>query len=75
MIIFWAFIIISSFIPILTFFIYGILAAIRKGPKKLSTCESGVELRGDAWLQFRIRYYIFALIFVIFYVETVFLYP
>ena len=30
---------------------------------------------GDAWVQFRIRYYIFALVFVVFYVETVFLYP
>ncbi|PPR85224.1 hypothetical protein GOBAR_AA35468 [Gossypium barbadense] len=30
---------------------------------------------GDAWLQFRIRYYMFALVFVVFDVETVFLYP
>ncbi|KAF8043567.1 hypothetical protein BT93_A1784 [Corymbia citriodora subsp. variegata] len=30
---------------------------------------------GDAWLQFQIRYYMFALVFVVFYVETVFLYP
>ncbi|KAI7730821.1 hypothetical protein M8C21_010695, partial [Ambrosia artemisiifolia] len=37
-----------------------------KGPEKLS---------GDAWLQFRIRYYMFALVFVVFDVETVFLYP
>ncbi|KAM0932001.1 putative NADH dehydrogenase (quinone) [Dioscorea sansibarensis] len=30
---------------------------------------------GNAWLQFRIRYYMFALVFVVFDVETVFLYP
>ena len=30
---------------------------------------------GDAWLQFRICYYMFALVFVVFDVETVFLYP
>lgn len=30
---------------------------------------------GDAWLQFRIRYYMFALVFVVFDVETIFLYP
>ncbi|RCU61510.1 hypothetical protein SETIT_J008200v2 [Setaria italica] len=30
---------------------------------------------GGAWLQFRIRYYMFALVFVVFDVETVFLYP
>nr|YP_010954131.1 NADH-plastoquinone oxidoreductase subunit 3 [Hydrobryum floribundum]WMV01526.1 NADH-plastoquinone oxidoreductase subunit 3 [Hydrobryum floribundum]WMV01603.1 NADH-plastoquinone oxidoreductase subunit 3 [Hydrobryum floribundum] len=73
--IFWAFLIISSVIPILVFFISGILSPIKKGPEKLSSYESGIEPLGDAWLQFRIRYYMFALVFVIFDVETVFLYP
>nr|QWZ47267.1 NADH dehydrogenase subunit 3 [Cyananthus flavus] len=73
--IFWAFLIISSLIPILTFFLSGVLAPIRKGPEKLSSYESGIEPIGDAWLQFRIRYYMFALVFVVFDIETVFLYP
>lgn len=73
--IFWAFLIISSFIPILAFFISGVLAPIRKGPEKLSSYESGIEPIGEAWVQFRIRYYMFALVFVVFDVETVFLYP
>nr|AZN62288.1 NAD(P)H-quinone oxidoreductase subunit 3 [Echinocodon lobophyllus] len=73
--IFWAFLIISSLIPILTFFLSGVLAPISKGPEKLSSYESGIEPIGDAWLQFRIRYYMFALVFVVFDVETVFLYP
>nr|WOC91950.1 NADH-plastoquinone oxidoreductase subunit 3 [Utricularia pubescens] len=73
--IFWAFLIIASFIPILAFFFSGILAPIRKGPEKLSSYESGIEPMGDAWLQFRIRYYLFALVFVVFDVEAVFLYP
>nr|YP_010622833.1 NADH-plastoquinone oxidoreductase subunit 3 [Barringtonia asiatica]WBF92732.1 NADH-plastoquinone oxidoreductase subunit 3 [Barringtonia asiatica] len=73
--IFWAFLIISSLIPILTFFISGVLAPISKGPEKLSSYESGIEPIGDAWLQFRIHYYMFALVFVVFDVETVFLYP
>nr|YP_010598944.1 NADH-plastoquinone oxidoreductase subunit 3 [Primulina lobulata]WAL03321.1 NADH-plastoquinone oxidoreductase subunit 3 [Primulina lobulata] len=73
--IFWAFIIISSLIPILAFFFSGVLAPIRKGPEKLSSYESGIEPLGDAWLQFKIRYYMFALVFVVFDVETVFLYP
>ncbi|KAL5645190.1 hypothetical protein ACJX0J_000209 [Zea mays] len=42
---------------------------------KLSSYESGIEPMGGAWLQFRIRYYMFALVFVVFDVETVFLYP
>nr|QWK39932.1 NADH dehydrogenase subunit 3 [Swertia cincta]QWK40531.1 NADH dehydrogenase subunit 3 [Swertia pubescens] len=72
---FWAFLIISSLIPILTFLISGVLAPIRKGPEKQSSYESGIEPMGGAWLQFRIRYYMFALVFVVFDVETVFLYP
>nr|AWI73075.1 NADH dehydrogenase subunit 3 [Lepiniopsis trilocularis] len=73
--IFWGFLIISILIPILAFSISGLLAPISKGPEKLSSYESGIEPMGDAWLQFRIRYYMFALIFVVFDVETVFLYP
>ena len=73
--IFWAFLIISSLIPILAFFISGFLAPVREGPEKISSYESGIEPIGDAWLQFRIRYYMFALVFVVFDVETVFLYP
>ena len=73
--IFWAFLIISSLFPILAFFISGVLVPIREGPEKLSSYESGIEPMGDAWLQFRIRYYMFALVFVVFDVETVFLYP
>nr|YP_010489964.1 NADH-plastoquinone oxidoreductase subunit 3 [Koenigia islandica]UWM11604.1 NADH-plastoquinone oxidoreductase subunit 3 [Koenigia islandica] len=71
----WAFLIISSVIPILAFLLSGILAPIRKEPEKLSSYESGIEPIGNAWLQFRIRYYMFALVFVVFDVETVFLYP
>nr|ATG24603.1 NADH dehydrogenase subunit 3 [Lobelia fervens subsp. fervens] len=73
--IFWAFLIISSLIPILAFFISGVLAPTSKGPEKLSSYESGIEPIGEACLQFRIRYYMFALVFVVFDVETVFLYP
>nr|YP_009501258.1 NADH-plastoquinone oxidoreductase subunit 3 [Passiflora nitida]AXB37825.1 NADH-plastoquinone oxidoreductase subunit 3 [Passiflora nitida] len=73
--VFWAFLIISIFIPILAFLISSLLSPISKGPEKLSGYESGIEPMGDAWLQFRIRYYMFALVFVVFDVETVFLYP
>ena len=72
---FWSFLIISSVIPSLAFLISGVLAPLNKRPEKLSSYESGIEPIGDAWLQFRIRYYMFALVFVIFDVETVFLYP
>jgi NADH-quinone oxidoreductase subunit A len=42
---------------------------------KRTTYESGNEPVGDSWVQFKVKYYIFALLFVIFDVETVFLYP
>ena len=44
-------------------------------PIKQATYECGVESEGTAWGQFHARYYLFALGFVIFDVEVVFLYP
>ena len=72
---FWIFLLLVSFIPFLAFSISGFLAPSNLGPKKLTSYESGIEPMGDAWIQFQIRYYMFALVFVIFDVETVFLYP
>ncbi|KAH1072681.1 hypothetical protein J1N35_025009 [Gossypium stocksii] len=76
--IFYAFLTISSVIPILAFLISTVLASIRNGPEKFSSYESSIKPMSDAWLQFRINYYMFALVFVVFDVfdvETVFLYP
>lgn len=42
---------------------------------KSQTYECGVETEGSSWVQFHAGYYIFALIFVVFDVETIFLYP
>nr|YP_009867352.1 NADH-plastoquinone oxidoreductase subunit 3 [Sarmentypnum sarmentosum]QKG04565.1 NADH-plastoquinone oxidoreductase subunit 3 [Sarmentypnum sarmentosum] len=75
---FFIFLLIASFIPILAFSISKILRPISnndQGPEKLTSYESGIEPMGDAWIQFQIRYYMFALVFVIFDIETVFLYP
>ena len=44
-------------------------------PEKLSPYECGEVPVGEAQVRFNIRYYIFALVFVIFDVETIFLYP
>ena len=43
-------------------------------PVKSDTYECGVETEGDSWVQFNFRYYLIALIFVVFDVEVVFLY-
>ena len=44
-------------------------------PIKLDTYECGVETEGDSWVQFNFRYYLIALLFVVFDVEVVFLLP
>ena len=43
--------------------------------EKMLTYESGVDPVGEGWSQSQIRYYVFALLFVIFDVEAVFLFP
>ncbi len=42
---------------------------------KLSTYECGIDPTGGGWTQTQIRYYIFALLFVMFDVEAVFIFP
>jgi NADH:ubiquinone oxidoreductase subunit 3 (subunit A) len=42
---------------------------------KNSIYECGLESKGDAWVQFRSAYYLYAIIFLIFDVEAVFLLP
>jgi NADH-quinone oxidoreductase subunit A len=44
-------------------------------PVKLETYECGMETIGGRWNQFNFRYYMYAILFVIFDVEVVFLYP
>jgi len=44
-------------------------------PAKLTTYECGEEPVGDTWVKFNIRFYVVALIFLIFDVEAVFLFP
>jgi NADH:ubiquinone oxidoreductase subunit 3 (subunit A) len=44
-------------------------------PQKFETYESGVPTIGQAWSQFHVRYYLFSLVFVVFDVEIIYLYP
>ncbi len=45
------------------------------GPTKNATYECGLEATGDAWIQFKAEYFIYAIVFVVFDVEAVFLLP
>ena len=47
----------------------------KPGHVKSAIYECGLESKGDAWVQFRAEYYLYALIFLIFDVETLFLLP
>ncbi len=58
-------------------FLLGVVKIRPQAPNavKLETYECGVETEGPSWIQFHAGYYVFALLFVIFDIETVFLYP
>ena len=51
------------------------LAPRRPLPEKLTTYECGIDPVGEGWSQSQIRYYIYAFLFVVFDVESVFLFP
>jgi NADH:ubiquinone oxidoreductase subunit 3 (subunit A) len=47
----------------------------KPGPDKNAIYECGLESKGDAWVQFKSQYYLYAIIFLVFDVETIFLLP
>src|SRR5712691_10046221 len=55
--------------------IWRIIRPSRFSEEKLTTYECGENPTGSAWIQFNIRFYVFALIFIVFDVEAVFLLP
>ena len=44
-------------------------------PQKGEAYECGIPTRGKSWMQFKVGYYLFAILFLMFDVETVFLFP
>jgi NADH-quinone oxidoreductase subunit A len=60
---------------VLALVLWGALRPSRFSEEKLTTYECGEDPVGNAWIQFNIRFYVFALIFVVFDVEAVFLLP
>ncbi|HEX3797811.1 MAG TPA: NADH-quinone oxidoreductase subunit A [Verrucomicrobiae bacterium] len=67
---------IFSLMPLLLAYLWAKRFSPKKpGPDKNAVYECGLESRGDAWLQFRSEYYLYAIIFLIFDVETIFLLP
>ncbi len=66
-------------LPVLILVVHNVLSYRSKRPDplnvKTSTYECGMQTIGTPWVQFNFRYYFYALLFVIFDVETVFLLP
>lgn len=52
-----------------------VLGPKKPNPIKTDTYECGIETVGDTWVQFKVQYYIYAIIFVVFDVEALFLFP
>ena len=52
-----------------------VLAPKKPGESKQAPYECGLESQGEPWMQFRVQYYLYALLFVVFDVEVVFIYP
>lgn len=69
------FLLISLALPAVAITIAGLLSPKKPAPIKNSTYECGIETVGETWVQFKVSYYVYALVFLVFDVETIFLFP
>jgi NADH-quinone oxidoreductase subunit A len=69
------FVIGGALFVVLALFVSRILRPNRPNEQKLASYESGEKPLGTAWIQFNIRFYVLALVFILFEVEIVFLFP
>ncbi|MFM8469306.1 MAG: NADH-quinone oxidoreductase subunit A [Limisphaerales bacterium] len=62
--------------PLILAWLWAKLVSPQKpGEVKNSTYECGLESKGDAWVAFKSEYYLYAILFLVFDVETIFLLP
>jgi NADH-quinone oxidoreductase subunit A len=75
----WAFVgalfSIAWLLPLAPIIMNKLLAPSREAPIKNDVYECGVETVGDTWAQIKVQYYLYAIIFLVFDVEMVFLFP
>jgi len=60
---------------IIVLFLNWLVRPKKPNKEKETTYECGLDTQGPTWIQFKINYFLYALIFVVFDIETVFLYP
>ncbi len=65
----------AIFFSLFAILIYRVVLKGSANKQKLQPYECGLPTQGTTWVQFNVGYYLFALIFLIFDVELVFLYP
>jgi len=64
----------ASFVGLVLIF-SGVVAPRSVNPQKSEPYECGIPTRGVTWLQFNVGYYLFAILFLVFDVETVLVFP
>ena len=69
------FIFFSLFFPAAAITMAGIIGPKKSNSLKQTTYECGSQPVGEAWVQFKVQYYIYALVFLLFDVEVIFLFP
>ena len=69
------FLIVALIIPTVAVLLPRLLAPRKPNSIKQETYECGIETVGETWVQFKGQYYIYALVFLVFDIETIFLYP
>jgi NADH:ubiquinone oxidoreductase subunit 3 (subunit A) len=69
------FLLLAPIFPAAAMLVPRLIAPRKPNPIKTEAYECGIETVGDSRVQIKVQYYVFALVFLIFDVETVFLYP
>ncbi|MFC1921960.1 NADH-quinone oxidoreductase subunit A [Chloroflexota bacterium] len=69
------FLLLAPVFPAMALLIPRLIAPRKPNPLKSETYECGIETYGETWVQFKAQYYIFAIVFLIFDIEIVFLFP
>ncbi len=69
------FVVVACVFPFIALGLAWVLRPKKPNLVKTDTYECGLETIGDTWVQFRAQYYIYALIFLVFDIETIFLFP
>lgn len=69
------FLLVAILFPLLPIMLAKVVAPRKPGAIKNAPYECGVESKSESWIQFKAQYYLYALIFVIFDIETIFIYP